>query len=721
MKKIYTLYAMILAITVASAQQASMGCITDHMDRKLTEGNPEAIVSKELLDQFTAQFVATYKKNHPNERGTNYVIPVVFHILHDGGAENLTDALIRTEMSNWNEYYSRSNPELPSASPWYNSSGLNLIADIGIEFRLAHLDPNGHCTTGIEHIYTQGTYYGNDDDKMRPWPREKYLNIWVVRCLQGDCGTYGTLAYAYYPSSVSTFNNGRIIDGIIVKYGSVGGFTLRGTIAHEAGHWMNLQHTWGNNNDPGTVCGDDGVDDTPITKGNLGGCDTARRVCSPGRPDTTKPEAEQDIMNYSDCSVYFTEGQKARMLAVLEDTLNVSGRNTIWKMPNLIATGVDGSNTCEPAPIAEYGANKRYVCLGSPVKFTDYSYNYNSLDSRTWTFPGDADITTSNNASENITFSSPGFKEVQLQVTNTSGSDTKIKSIVYVADNSNPITAPAIETFEDRGLSESRWVPLNYDNNQTSFSYFDKVGHSSRSCYKLNNYDSRYRNDLDELVSPPYDLSYLTDAEFRISFRYSFATFNSNGVNNPDDSLVVYISKDCGATWKSIYSNGRAGLYNAGYIAGPYTPQSAEEYWRKVSVNLKTANGIGAPYKAAGVLFKFAVFSSYLGNNFYLDNINIGNVDETFLGINDHVAIEGLSVYPNPATDKAIVEISTSSPKEVSMKLVDLTGKEIKTVYEGAIDGDQRINFETGDLASGIYHLQVVSGKDRLVRKFVKL
>ncbi|MFN8309492.1 MAG: M43 family zinc metalloprotease [Chitinophagales bacterium] len=713
MKKIYVFNLFLLACTAVFGQKSSMGCITDQKDKEFIAKHPEAIVSKQLLDQFTAEYVANYKKNHGSSRTANYIVPVVFHIIHDGAPANLTDSLIRIEMGHWNEYYSKSNPELPTAAAEF----VPIIANVGIEFRLAKLDPNGNCTTGIEHIYTQGTYWGDDDNKVHAWPRENYLNVWVSRCLQGDCGTYGTLAYAYYPSSVATYNNGRIIDGIIVKYGSVGGFTLRATVAHEAGHWLNLQHVWGNTNGAGEACGDDEVDDTPITKGNLGGCNIHMSVCNP-----PIVEAEQDIMNYSDCDVYFTEGQKARMYAAIEDTHNISGRHYLVSAENTAKTGVDGIYTCEPAPIAEYGANKRYVCVGQPIKFTDYSYNYNTLNSRDWTFPGDADVTSSQSVSQNVIFSSPGLKEVSLNVTNNSGSSTKTKSIVYVADNSSPITAPYLETFEDKDFATSHWVPLNYDNNQTSFQYYEQGGHSSQRSYKLNNYDSRYRNDLDELVSPAYDLSYLDDADFRFSFRYSFATFNSTGTTDPDDSLVVYISKDCGSTWRPIYANGASGLYNAGYIAGPFAPQTSEEYWKKVSINLKTASGVGAAYKTAGVLFKFAVFSSYLGNNFYVDNINVGNVDETILGINENaVALEAVTLYPNPSSGKTTVALSSSSEKEVTIKLVDITGKEVMHVFNGKVDGEKQITFDAAGLESGVYHLVVVSGKNQQVRKFVKL
>src|SRR6185436_8582703 len=39
-------------------------------------------------------------------------------------------------------------------------------------------------------------------------------------------------------------------------------------LTHEIGHYLDLQHTWGDNNDPNELCGDDGVVDTLPTAGH---------------------------------------------------------------------------------------------------------------------------------------------------------------------------------------------------------------------------------------------------------------------------------------------------------------------------------------------------------------------------------------------------------------------------------------------------------------------
>src|SRR6185295_16406653 len=138
--------------------------------------------------------------------------------------------------------------------------------DIEIEFRLASIDPSGNCTNGIDRVASYRTHNADDYSKLNPWPNNMYLNIWTV----SDFGPNheGAAAYSYYPNN--NIPDGE--DGVIslASYvGSIGtsSVTNSRTLTHEVGHFLNLQHPWGNTNSPGVACGNDGVSDTPITKG----------------------------------------------------------------------------------------------------------------------------------------------------------------------------------------------------------------------------------------------------------------------------------------------------------------------------------------------------------------------------------------------------------------------------------------------------------------------
>jgi hypothetical protein len=174
--------------------------------------------------------------------------------------------MIDSQVLYLNQYWNKYNPELPLVTAVYQP----IVANMGVEFRLARLDPQGVCTDGIDRVMTFATNVGNNNTKLNPWPPDKYVNFWVNKAIERDSSNFGTIAFSMYPVNVQTWTNNDIIDGIITKIAGVNGGPIgRSTLAHEVGHWLNLKHVWGDTNSPGVSCGDDDVDDTPILKVNL--------------------------------------------------------------------------------------------------------------------------------------------------------------------------------------------------------------------------------------------------------------------------------------------------------------------------------------------------------------------------------------------------------------------------------------------------------------------
>ena len=192
-----------------------------------------------------------------------YTIPVVFHIIHQYGSENISDAQVINQVAILNRDYNLKNADTADIVPEFQA----LKANVSIEFKLATIDPFGNCTNGIEHIYSHETNVGDDNSKLNGWHRDKYLNVWVVNSMQN-----GVAGYAFYPASVD--GGGFIKDGVIILdnfIGNIGTSSERNSraLTHEIGHWLALPHVWGNNNNPGVNCyGDDGIEDTPKTAGH---------------------------------------------------------------------------------------------------------------------------------------------------------------------------------------------------------------------------------------------------------------------------------------------------------------------------------------------------------------------------------------------------------------------------------------------------------------------
>jgi PKD repeat protein len=255
---------------------AQLNCGTDQATKKLYEKHPE-LAAAEAAYNADLNALMNRSEGDRSDTTTVYIIPVVFHIIHQNGSENIPDANVFDAVNILNRDYRKQNPDTSTVRRPFRGA----IADARIEFRLAQIDPNGNCTNGIDRIYSHKTNNADDDSKLNQWPRDKYLNVWVVKTI----GSAGVAGYAYYPSATTGFL--YPYDGILILYNYIGSLSpsapgLSRALTHEIGHYLNLSHPWGNTNDPGVACGDDGVNDTPPTKGHTActSADLNNAVCT---------------------------------------------------------------------------------------------------------------------------------------------------------------------------------------------------------------------------------------------------------------------------------------------------------------------------------------------------------------------------------------------------------------------------------------------------------
>lgn len=225
-------------------------------------------------------------------------IPVVFHILYHTPEEKISDVLVSKQLELLNKCFRHKNADSVNTPAVFKS----LAADCEIEFVLATSTSRKVSTTGIVKKYTPVKNWAADD-KMKfsselgddGWDAKSYLNIWV--CNLGD--------FAGYSSFVGGMENK---DGLVISFSEFG--ENKKTIVHEAGHWLNLKHLWGDAN-----CGDDGIDDTPKQQGYTPGCPTGIRITCGNGPYGDMYSNYMDFTS-DECTNLFTLGQKARMQAL---------------------------------------------------------------------------------------------------------------------------------------------------------------------------------------------------------------------------------------------------------------------------------------------------------------------------------------------------------------------------------------------------------------------
>ena len=632
------------------------------------------------LEVFTQQWIAN---NATESRGSNFVIPVVFHIIHNNGPENISDAQVRDAVRVMTRDFNLGNTDTSSVVSQFKP----LIADIGIEFRLAQRDPNGNCTKGINRIQSPLTYQGDQDMKdLIIWPRDKYMNIWVCNDAAGAAG------YTMYPGSVAG-PWGLDTDGIVVRYdytGSIGAssaFRSR-TLTHEVGHWLNLRHLWGNSNSPNQTSNcneDDLVNDTPNTVGWTS-CNLNGTTC--GSLDNV-----QNYMEYSYCSRMFTAGQKARMLAALNS--NTADRNNLHQQANLVATGTDGSSVgllCE----AVMNANIETICAGDSVLFSDVSYN--GVASRTWTFQGGTPA-TSTDSSVWVHFNSTGVFDVSLSASDGLTTDVDSRTgFITVLPNAG-IAAPFSEDFETlAAVPNNDWLTKDHDNDGT-WEVYNQAGAWSSSSVRLVNAASK-DGYVDELISTSIDMSAASDIE--ITFRFAYA----QRISTNDDKLRLYASKDCGQTWflrKQL--RGFTSLVTGSPTASVYVP-GPDDF--EISAN----SNFTPDFHVSDFRIKFE-FESDGGNYVYLDDINING---TPVGIaeNDMGTFGQLSVFPNPATDIATLEFQGDEASDLMVVLLDPTGRMVKELFSGSIGvGNNTIPLDLSTVSDGYYLVHVSDGLTR--------
>ncbi len=419
------------------------------------------------LDNLAADFssdsplmkIKTAATNHAAGQG-QIIIPVVFHVMQAAtpGVEDISFEQMEEALVQVNEDFNLQNAR--RAGNIYDDF-LPVEADVGVRFELAQRDPDGYPTNGVTRTGSVFTFDGGQIEikETIQWPRDRYLNIWVVRSSDGSNGS----AFAFLPSSVA---DRPVYDGIITSHWAVGrtgtaASSHAGNLTHEIGHWANLHHIWGSSTANGAASGcdfDDGVADTPNSIGHADNLLCGTLVESCGTPDNVA-----NFMDYA-CEVMYTNDQRSRMLAAL--SAPISGRNNLWTEENKISTGV------EPSPVyALFKADTPWVPAGGEVNFTDESVHTqgSAITSWQWSFPGGVPNTFSGQAPPAITYNSEGTYEVSLTVSNNNDSNTRTRLTQVDVHNNiimNKSGTQSVSIDQQSWFYDSGFVG-NHDNDET--------------------------------------------------------------------------------------------------------------------------------------------------------------------------------------------------------------------------------------------------------------
>ena len=693
---------LILCGALLTVSGFSQKCLTDQMLEERFEQNPGL---REEAHRFMSN-LAEREASHVTSRDADTLItlPVVFHIIHDNGKGNISEAQVLDAIRVLNRDLNRENPDTTATREVFKP----FAADAKIEFRIAKLDPDGFCTNGItRHNLGAASYDARDEIKrsstggVDAWPVDRYFNVWVVNSIEASGGTGQgiVLGYAQFPFAFG--------GGVNETYGIVARQDYLGTIGtsnddgrmltHEVGHCLGLFHTFQGGCSTNCANGGDYICDTPPTSEATYGCNFSQNTCTDPLDDpydgASVVDQIENYMSYDGCTNMFSEGQKERMRGVVTNNLTFFGQQqsipemeSLTSAENLEATGVHLPG--EPCQVI-FSSDRNYTCVNTPIKFTDFSFA--RISNWNWSFPGGTPA-SSQEQNPTVIYDTPGTYNVSLTIGDSVGNfvDSTYTNIITITSN-DILSGPYEQGFEGSlDITSFNWYSVNVNNDNVFWKVTDLAGKNSSQSLFIDNYYTADNGNVDYVISDAFDLSGMPNATFLYDQCYAMKSTNNS------ESFRIEISNDCGVTWTNLVNKSGFGIGPSKIEANiSYVPENTN--WRSFSAD------IPSQFLTDGVKIKITLINGG-GNNFYLDNLNI----TSNVGIHENRLSNTMMVYPNPFTDNASLVITSAKRDIATIKLMDMLGKEAKLISNKEVNvGENTISIARENLPAGVYLLQV--------------
>ncbi len=705
-----------LVVLGLNAQNESRDwCGTETYFQEQAALNPELLHQREVFEQNMYELLKDKKikpgvSNNRTNHEPKYIIPLVVHIINGEGdcQDIISEEEIENAVTTLNNDFRMKNTDSDNTTDIFKP----YRADLGIEFRLAKIDPNGNCTNGITRSYTDLTNSASDEVKaVSYWDATKYFNIWVVKSISAGSGQGTVLGRAQFPSW-SGFPGRLSTFGFLVRADELAESNNR-TATHEIGHCLALYHVHhegtGRCTSNNCLSQGDNVCDTPQEDGQTFICDTGLNNCDDtgtgldsGLPaDPVNPI--QNYMSYASCQTYFSLGQQFRVDTALKYSVELQN---LFTQSNLIATGIDTSVTPQLCANFQINGCVRDICAGTSVSFQDLTSGQ-APTSWSWDF-GDGGTSTDENPTH--TYDTPGLYTVSMTAGDGNDTDSKtLFELVNVLATSGGEAAPFYENFENVDFPTladpvKQWLPEN-GNNNVKWEITDAASATGTYSYSINLKGMGVGYSYN-LTSPPIDFSGANRT--KLNYKYAYSPQYSGS----EERIIIWASKDCGAKWTKVYETTASLINTSGTntVGKDFVP--TEEQWQEQEVDLTIFTG------RPNILIRFEVISGS-GNYFYIDDINVGGSEN--VGIAEESNVH-MNVYPNPFTQDATIDLNVADGSDLEVSIYNVVGEQLYSNKKFYTAGRHKMKLSEmiPVTDSGVYFVKIKSEKGTVTKKMVK-
>ena len=105
------------------------------------------------------------------------------------------------------------------------------------------------------------------------------------------------------------------------------------------------------------------------------------------------------------------------------------------------------------------------------------------------------------------------------------------------------------------------------------------------------------------------------------------------------------------------------------------------------------------------------------GSNVFYSDAFVASYTTEAVSVNENDAGEKFIVYPNPVTDKLIIDQVINGNDQVELTIFDLMGKKI--IYSTCTTA--KCTIDVSKMEEGIYFIQMKNGNQSATQKFIKL